>query len=87
MARQKRTLAGFDEVANTNINVNTNNNVNDDVIGDILGDKKEKVLVGIYFDPEVAAVLDRVTKGGKRGAKSALVNEALKRILIEKGLL
>lgn len=94
MSRNKRTLAGFDDVAKTNndINVNTNTNNNTDinnsggVLDAILGDKKEKQMRGIYFDPDLLEVLDRVA-GDKRGAKSAIVNEALRQLFQEKGLI
>lgn len=89
--RKTRNLAGFEDVANNNINkndnININDNTNNNVIDEILSGKpKAKQLVGIYFDPEVAAALDRAT-GDKRGAKSALVNEAVRQLLQEKGLI
>lgn len=91
MARNKRNLAGFDavaaEVENTsNINTNVNINVNNDVIDEILGGKQAKQLVGIYFDEDLAIILNQLADK-KRGAKSAIVNEALRRLFQEKGLI
>jgi len=79
---KKKSLAGFDEVAKDNDN--TNDNVN---IEDILGDQTPtKQLVGIYFEPDLAAALDRLS-AGKRGAKSKLVNVAVREMLQSRGLL
>lgn len=84
--KKPRTLATFNEVANINANINTNTNVNGkDVIDEILNEPKQKKMLGIYFDSEVSEALDRIST--KRGDKSAIVNEAVKRLLIEKGLL
>lgn len=84
--KKTRTLASFDEVANTNTNANINNNVNNDVIGNILGEQQQpKKMLGIYFDADVAGMLDQIST--KRGDKSAIVNEAVRRLLTEKGLL
>lgn len=48
---------------------------------------KEPKLVGCYLDLEVAIALDKVAKMGGRGAKSQIVNETIKKMLQEKGLL
>lgn len=82
MSRKNKSLAGFDAVASDNNNTNINVNDNDNVIENILGNQKAKsVLVGIYFEPEVAEALDQAAKKGGRGAKSKIVNEAVRRIL------
>lgn len=76
---KKRTLASFDQVAevNTNVNVNTNEELNK-----ILQEKEKSVLVGVYLDPDIAEMLDRLA-AGKRGAKSKIVNAALRNFLKE----
>jgi hypothetical protein len=86
--RKNKSIAGFDDVANDNNNENVNNNDNkNDIINDILGDRKEKaVLTGIYFEPNVAAALDRATKD-KKGNKSKLVNALVKKSLQDAGFL
>lgn len=113
MARGKRDLAGFGDIAGANDNVNNDNNnkINTEEIGEnkqmgelaastavesgsyideLLGGGKKKnelILTGIYLQSDIAAVLDRLGKKGGRGAKSRLVNEALKKMFQEKGLL
>lgn len=47
----------------------------------------DKVLIGIYIEPEVAKILDTLYKRGGRGTKSEIANEALKKLFEEKGLL
>lgn len=54
------------------------------------GKKKKKddlVLTGIYLQPDLAHILDSLGKKGGRGAKSRIVNEALRKVFTEKGLL
>jgi hypothetical protein len=62
--------------------------VNFDFI-DNIGKKKEKkkVFTGIYLDEDVAKSLDKLAKKGGKGAKSEIVNDTLKIILQQKGLL
>jgi hypothetical protein len=86
---KKGTLAGFgavsneEEVEKKKININVNNNVNS--IDDLLGNNKEATKVtGIYFDPDVLKVLDEVS-AGKKGAKTKIVNEAVKQYLKQNG--
>lgn len=76
MARSKRTLAGFDQVAGNN----NNNNIDSDIESIINDDKEKPVFHGVYLEPEVSRMLDALTKG-KKGAKSRLVNEALRKIM------
>lgn len=85
------------ENINTNVNVNINEkNNNAESPGDYLdklieGNTKKKsnetVLTGIYLQKDISQILDRLAKKGGRGAKSKIVNEALKTIFEDKGLL
>lgn len=93
MRKNSRSLAGFADVAseprpskkdndiNDNANVNVNININN-----IIGEDEKKELVGIYFKPHLVRILDQLA-GKKRGAKSAIVNEALERLFKEMGQL
>lgn len=81
---------------NDNGNLNINNNDDNiksgsDTIDKILGEgnkkKDELVLTGVYLQPELAKILDRLGKQGGRGAKSGIVNDALRKLFDEKGLL
>jgi len=88
---------------NTNDNNNVNNNdkdninddnkdanisINDDINTILEANKKnEKILVGIYFEKEVAKQLDKLSKKGGRGTKSKLVNAAVKKILQEQNMM
>ncbi|MGO4268238.1 hypothetical protein AB4Z22_00075 [Paenibacillus sp. TAF58] len=49
--------------------------------------KDELVLVGIYMQPDLAGILDKLGKKGGRGAKSRIVNDALRKLFTEKGLI
>lgn len=46
-----------------------------------------KVFKGFYLDPEIAKVLDKLAKQKGKGVQSQVVNEALKMIFIQKGLM
>lgn len=85
---RKRSLAGFDAVANTRTNDNNNININKNAnINEIISTKKTaKKLTGLYLEVEIAAVLDRVA-GGTRGAKSEIANTALRQFFEGQGLL
>lgn len=78
---------------NTNINTNNNNQTNqldylDKLIeGNVKKTDSGTVLTGIYLQKDLAQLLDRLAKKGGRGAKSRIVNEALRSIFVEKGLL
>lgn len=86
---KKRSLAGFVDVA-TDIDIKNDNdiNINNDIknesniINEVMKKKETKKFTGIYFDPDVLAVLNRLSKGSK-GAKSEIVNKAVK-VLFEK---
>lgn len=85
----------IDKKVNVNINENSNKKSNDkeneniDPIDKIISENKKKdkthILKGIYFEREVAAAIDRIGRQGGRGIKSQIVNEAVKRVFIEKG--
>lgn len=47
----------------------------------------QKQLIGIYFEPEVAAILHQFKQKGKRGDQSKIVNEAVKALFREKGFM
>jgi hypothetical protein len=49
--------------------------------------KDDLVLTGIYLQPDLAKILDSLGKKGGRGAKSRIVNDALRKLFNEKGLL
>lgn len=81
---------------NDNVNVDVNleqNSANNDsdFLDTILEGKKknknELVLTGIYLQPDLAHLLDKLGKQGGRGAKSRIVNDALRKVFNEKGLL
>ncbi|MBU8908244.1 hypothetical protein [Desertibacillus haloalkaliphilus] len=83
-----------DSDINTDNNSNINNNIdsntdNDssDAIDDLFEKKDEPIFRGFYLDKDVVKVLDKVSKRGSKGIKSQLVNEALRKIFIEKGWL
>lgn len=88
---KKRSLAGagFEDIAdttNTNNKTNISINDNDNIINKLLIETDKKVMLGIYFDPEVEESLRRNFKK-KRGLMSSIVNEATRRALQENGLL
>ncbi|MEC2054201.1 hypothetical protein I6J18_00070 (plasmid) [Peribacillus psychrosaccharolyticus] len=53
------------------------------------GKKKNDALIntGIYFEPEVVEILNKLGKQGGRGAKSKIVNDAVKAVFKEAGLI
>lgn len=73
-------------------NKNDNENDNDiDIFDQIIhNNKTDKVFRGIYFEREVANAIDRIARNagkGKKGIKSQIVNEAVKKVFKEKGWL
>ncbi len=85
-----------------NIDINNSNNMIDsknssendndiDIFEQIIHDSKgtDKIFRGVYFDREVANAIDRIARkaGGKKGIKSQIVNEAVKKVFKEKGWL
>ncbi|WP_306010513.1 hypothetical protein [Bacillus sp. MMSF_3328] len=100
MAREKgKGITGFQDVADENSNVNSNINTeinpsvkfNVDPLEKLQEENPAKelttVLKGIYFDSEVAEVIDLQAKRLGRGGKSQLVNDIVKSYFITKGLL
>lgn len=97
MVKGKRTIAGFDDVSDNNINVNDDAKDNTDAkdnIDDIIGNyetkksnKKGKELHGLYLDADVKETLISLKKKYGRGFQSELANAAIRKALIEKGLL
>lgn len=75
---------------NNSININ-NKNDNEDIFDKLIDGKKKKqpknVWTGVYLKPEIANVLEQLAKKGGKGVKSEVVNEALRRVFIEKGLM
>ena len=53
------------------------------------GKKKNDALIntGIYFEPEVVEILNKLGKQGGRGAKSKIVNDAVKAVFKDAGLI
>lgn len=49
--------------------------------------KNDLILKGVYLEPAVANILDRLGKKGGKGTRSEIANEALKRMFKEKALL
>lgn len=79
----------IDNNENNNTNVSSDEN-NFDIINNIVNaknDKPKKILTGIYFDPDVEKVLNKLAKKGGKGAKSKIVNELVKEGFIKRGLL
>lgn len=82
---------------NVNDKINTNNKETEKGDADYLDTllleegpgktkKHELILVGVYLQPEVARLLDRLGKKGGRGAKSRIANDALKKYFKDKEL-
>lgn len=50
-------------------------------------DKRELTLTGVYLQQDVLDILNQLAKQGGRGAKSRIVNDALRKWFAEKNLL
>lgn len=96
LARKNKNLAtSFNNVAgnennNTNINVNINSDKNDfvqSVIGNSDNHEDKYVLRGIYIEKDLVQIIDQLAKKGGRGTKSRIVNEALRKVFVENGLI
>lgn len=79
---------------NDNVNIDVNNNVNDngDYLDQIINSAKKKKSfeqkpTGIYLQEDISKILNDLAKKGGRGAKSRIVNEALRAVFTEKGLI
>ncbi|MGN7300256.1 hypothetical protein [Ferdinandcohnia sp. SAFN-114] len=85
------------EVKTSSVNDTRNNSTMDstlnmanlDALDALFKDNQPKSVThtyrGFYLENDIVKVLDRLAKKGGKGIKSQLVNEALKRIFIEKG--
>jgi hypothetical protein len=92
----KNDNVNVDVNKNDNDNVNVNNNVdvnvNNDFLNDLVKEKPKKksdslTNSGIYFEEEVYKILMGLAKKGGRGAKSKIVNDALKVAFKNAGLM
>lgn len=91
---RKRTLSGFDEVAN-DIDIDStsknDNKDNIDLVSDIIKGHKTKdethIFKGYYLENDIANVIDRISEGKPRGFKSELVNQILKNYFISEDLM
>ncbi|MDE3841215.1 hypothetical protein C0966_18360 (plasmid) [Bacillus methanolicus] len=77
---------------NDNVNVSSGDKKQVDYLDALIEGRMKKkenetVLTGIYIQKDLSQVLDRLSKKGGRGAKSKIVNEALRTIFTDKGLL
>ncbi|NRD81136.1 hypothetical protein HPT25_27990 [Bacillus sp. BRMEA1] len=85
--------ANVDDINDLNINENDNKQeVKMDYLDKLIEGNTKKnenssVLTGIYLQKDLSVILDRLAKKGGRGAKSKIVNEALRSVFMEKGLL
>lgn len=59
----------------------------DDLLGKSQRIEDTHVMRGIYIEKSLDKIIDRLAKKGGRGVKSKLVNEALKKLFKDKGLL
>ena len=96
---EKKLLSQFDTIAdskedtNVNVNDNVNDNIEIDEVDRVIQNRKMKMAEkstkpkGIYFEVEVSEAIDRITEGKGRGAKSDIVNAAVKQVFKEKGWL
>lgn len=66
------------------IKININDNVN---IKEMLAREPEKELVGIYFDPDIKEILKELNKKHGRGTQSKIVNDAVRKYLLETGII
>jgi hypothetical protein len=81
---------------NGNVNVENHKENTDSIsfsenLDRMLGEKQNylqnKKQVGFWLDKDVVNVLDTVTKGAGRGVRSKIVNDLLRSVFQEKGLL
>ena len=75
---------------NSDIKKDEKNISNSNIISDLMKNQKYEdkyVMKGIYVEKELAAILDKLGKKGGRGAKSKIVNEALRKVFKESNLI
>lgn len=70
------------EEPKTEVNTNVNTNIDE---GWTTGGTRTK-MVGLYFEPEVAAALNKLNKQKGRGYKSYIANKLVKDYLKEEGI-
>lgn len=79
-----------DMIINNDVDV-INNDDGEDIFDQLIDGKKKKqvknVWTGVYLKPEIAKVLEQLSKRGGKGAKSEIVNESLRRVFSKKGLI
>lgn len=95
--RQRGSIAGFGDVAmpandqNTNANIdasaNVNANTNSAFVDEITGRRESSILMGLYIKDDIAKVLNQLAKKAGTGGKSRVVNEALRKVFTEIGML
>jgi hypothetical protein len=59
----------------------------DKMLNNGLPKKTDLQLHGIYLEPDLSKLLNRLSKQGGRGAKTRIVNDAMRKYFKEKGLL
>lgn len=66
--------------------VNNNDNVSK-VVNDYDGGSKKKKLIGIHFETDIADKLNEINTKGSKGVQSRFVNDAVRKLMQERGLL
>jgi hypothetical protein len=80
-------------VNNDNNNNGTINNDYDDYLRSLAAGKKankkktKKVFTSFYMDPDLAIEVDKIAARGQKGDKSKLINQAIRKLLEEYGVL
>lgn len=87
-------FADENQEENPNVEPNANPNTSEEDGPDFLdrmlkeGQKKNELhLHGLYLHTDISKLLNRLAKQGGRGAKSRIVNDALRKYFTDKGLL
>lgn len=86
-SEQQKISVGQNEKPKLNNEETSNTN---ELLQSIFEQKKKrdsKKLIGIYFDGDVAKVLDKIGKNGGRGAKSQIVNDVIREFFKKNDLL
>jgi hypothetical protein len=71
---------------NTNVQESKHDYLDKLLEGNVKKNERGKV-TGIYLQEDVSQILNRLSKKGGRGAKSKIVNESLRSVFKDKGLL
>lgn len=100
--RQRGSIAGFGDVAmpasdqsanttadaNIDVNIDASANANTAAFVDQISDRrKSSILMGLYIKDDIAKVLNQLAKKAGTGGKSKVVNEALRKVFTEIGLM